>query len=178
MIGFLKQAITGRRAGQPARAQIMGARPVRNPLVNWERYLPPHADQSNMPPEVVLLKVPRRADKWGNMVARFFKLPAHRKIELDEMGSDVWEMCDGAATVEALTRAVCAKYHLNRRQGETSVTAYLRMLAERRLVALRSVSNGVKGQRSITAPADGGMAQQSGRKRKNERSSRAASQRQ
>ncbi len=171
MIGFLKQAITGRRAGQPVRAQIMGARPVRNPLVNWERYLPPHADEGSMPPEVVLLQVPRRADKWGNLVARFFKLPTHRKIELDEMGSDVWEMCDGAATVEALTRAVCAKYHLNRRQGETSVTAYLRMLAERRLVALRSASAGGAVKPASSAP------QQSGRKRKNERSSRAASER-
>ncbi len=171
MIGFLKQAITGRRAGHPARAQIMGARPVRNPVVNWERYLPPYAEGGDLPPEVVLLQVPRRADKWGNLVARFFKLPAYRKIELDEMGSDVWEMCDGAATVETLTKAVCAKYHLNRRQGEASVTAYLRMLAERRLVALRSASAGGAVKSASNTP------QQSGRKRKNERSSRAASER-
>ena len=178
MISFLKQAVTGRRAGHPPRAQVMGARPVRNPLVDWERYLPPHADEDNLPPEVVLLKVPRRADKWGNLVARFFKLPTHRKIELDEMGSDVWEMCDGAATVEALTRAVCAKYHLNRRQGEASVTAYLRMLAERRLVALRSASSGSAANNPRNAAASvGNVPQQSGRKRKNERSSRAASER-
>ena len=66
------------------------------------------------------------------------KLPDFRKLELDEIGSDVWEMCDGTLTVEALTKAVCAKYRLNRRQGETSVTAYLKQLAERRLVALRT----------------------------------------
>jgi hypothetical protein len=176
----LKQAVTGRRAGHPARAQVMAARPVRNPVVNWERYLPPHAEEDSTPPEVVLLKVPRRADRWGNLVARFFKLPAHRKIELDEMGSDVWEMCDGAATVEALTKAVCAKYHLNRRQGEASVTAYLRMLAERRLIALRTASSGggVSNKPPSAVASAGNMPHQSGRKRKNERSSRAASERQ
>lgn len=133
MIGFLRQFVEGRKPNV-SRAQVLGARPVRNPIVEWERYQPRDEER----PEVVLLRVPRRSDRYGNFIARVFKLPSHRKIELDEMGSDVWEMCDGSLSVEALTRAVCAKYHLNRRQGEASVTAYMRMLAERRLLALRT----------------------------------------
>lgn len=166
MIGQLKQMVTGRRAGpQASRAQVLGARPVRNPLVGWERYAPAQSEDAPRP-EVVLLQVPRRADKWGNFVARVFKLPTHRKIELDEMGSDVWEMCDGAASVEALTRAVCAKYRLNRRQGEASVTAYLRMLAERRLVALKNAA-------ATSSPRQ--QQQSMGRKQNEQRTSRAAS---
>jgi hypothetical protein len=134
MIGFLKKHIMGEKP-RITRAEVLGARPVRNPAVDWERNVWRDAQ-----PAVVLLHVPRRADRWGDFVARVFRLPSHRNIELDEMGSDVWEMCDGAQTVESLTRAVCAKYHLNRRQGEASVTAYMRMLAERRLLALRTAN--------------------------------------
>jgi hypothetical protein len=143
MIGWIKERlITG---GKPkiSRAQVLGARPARNPAVAWTREKPRRGqaaddDPAAEPPAVVVLRVPRRKDRIGNVVAKVFRLPDFRKIELDEIGSDVWEMCDGTRDVEALTKAVCAKYRLNRRQGEASVTAYLRMLAERRLVALKS----------------------------------------
>ncbi len=164
MIGYLKQVIEGKKP-RVSRGQVLGARPVRNPRVEWERGRL-HEDR----PEVVLLRVPRRADRWGNFLARVFRLPFHRKIELDEMGSDVWEMCDGTLTVDALTRAVCAKYRLNRRQGEASVTAYMRMLAERRLLALKT------GARKTEPSRDGGESS-GGRKSKNERRGRAASRR-
>lgn len=162
MIGYLRKLVEGRRP-KVSRAQVLGARPIRNPVVDWER-----AKLREEQPEIVLLRVPRRADRWGNTVARLFKLPSHRKIELDEMGSDVWEMCDGTLTVDALTRAVCAKFHLNRRQGEASVTAYLRMLAERRLLALKTGKT--------AAPANS-REQSTGRRQKHERTGRAASRR-
>ena len=75
------------------------------------------------------------------------------------MGSDVWEMCDGELTVDALTKAVCAKYRLNRRQGEASVTAYMRMLAERRLLARRT------GARKNEVPAGAGPRKSRRRRR-------------
>ena len=163
MIGYLKQYIEGKKP-RVSRAQVLGARPVRNPRVEWERGAW-HEDR----PQVVMLRVPRRADRVGNFMARMFRLPSHRKIELDEMGSDVWEMCDGTLTVDALTRAVCAKYRLNRRQGEASVTAYMRMLAERRLLALKT------GTRKAE-PSRGG-SESSGGRSKHERRGRAATRR-
>lgn len=157
MIGYLKQMVAGGRP-KVSRNAILASQPIRNPSVLWERGRL-HEDQ----PKVVLLRVPRRSDRYGNVVAKLFRLPTHRKIELDEMGSDVWEMCDGTLTVDALTRAVCAKYHLNRRQGEASVTAYLKMLAERRLLALRTRT---KSSTSVKS---------TGKQSKNEHGSRAAS---
>lgn len=132
VIGWLKEQVQPRRK-RPSRAEVLGARPVRNPAVQWSREA-----RSEERPAVVLLRVPRRADRVGNLVARWFRLPDHKKIELDEIGSEVWERCDGATSVEAITRAICERYRLNRRQGETSVTAYLRMLAQRRLIGLRT----------------------------------------
>ena len=114
--------------------------------------------------------MPRRSDKVGDLIARWFKLPDHKKIELDEIGSDVWEMCDGRATVEALSRAICASYRLNRRQGETSVTAYLRMLAQRRLVGVRPMESRVSRQSGgrlapVAAGVDAGGGKKERRKR-------------
>ncbi|MFM7321175.1 MAG: PqqD family protein, partial [Armatimonadota bacterium] len=143
--GWLRERIQPSRPA-PSRARTLGARPVRNTLVEWERR---PADEDR--PSVVLLRVPRRADRFGNLVARWFRLPSHRRIELDTIGSDVWEACDGARSVEGITRLVCEKYRLNRRQGETSVTAYLRLLAERRLIGLASTETGGKGARRRTA---------------------------
>jgi hypothetical protein len=131
IIDFLKERVSGKP--KVSRAQVLASRPVRNPLVAWER----EARYEEAPP-LALLRIPRRSDRFGNLVAQLFRLPDFRKLELDEIGSDVWEMCDGTNTVESLTKAVCTKYRLNRRQSETSVTAYLRMLAERRLIALKA----------------------------------------
>jgi len=135
IIEFLKERINGKP--KVSRTQVLASRPVRNPLIKWDR----EARAAETPP-VALLRIPRRRDRFGNLVAKWFRLPEFRKLELDEIGSDVWEMCDGTNSVESLTKAICTKYGLNRRQAETSVTAYLRMLAERRLIALKANRSG------------------------------------
>ena len=159
-VQLIKNRVVGAKP-TASRAEIMASRPVRNPVILWERTAPSGTQTAKAKsddaaedmgeaaplPPVMLLKIPRRSDKWGNFVARLFKLPEHRKLELDEIGSDVWELCDGVTTVEALNKAVCEKWQMNRRQGETSVTAYLKMLAERRLIAVR------KGKAAVTAAA-------------------------
>ncbi|MEI6431031.1 MAG: PqqD family protein, partial [bacterium] len=108
-----------------------------------------------------LLKIPRRKDKFGNLMAKIFRLPEYRRLELDEIGSDVWELCDGETPVESLTKAICDRYKLNRRQAETSVTAYLKMLAERNLIALKAG----QGQRTTDARVDKKRKSAAGTKR-------------
>lgn len=165
MIGWLKEKVVPRR-NQPTRAQVLASRPVRNPAIQWTRERRAESDKASL----VLLKVPRRADRIGDWIARWFKLPDHKKIELDEIGSDVWEMCDGRTTVEALTRAVCASYRLNRRQGETSVTAYLRMLAQRRLIGVRpSEGRETRQAGARLAPAAAGGDASVGKKERRKR---------
>ena len=113
------------------RAQMLAAVPVRNAAVQWSR----EAREAGGP-ELSLLRIPRRSDRLGRMVAALFQVPEVRKLELDEIGSDVWEWCDGTRNVAAVTGAVCEKYRLNRRQAEASVAAYLKILQERRLIAI------------------------------------------
>lgn len=154
----IKERVTGTKP-KYSRAEVLAARPHRNPAIEWSREVLRDGE-----PAVALLMIPRRRDRWGNVAAKLFRLPDGRKLELDEIGSDVWEMCDGTYTVDAVTKAGCAKYRLNRRQGETSVTAYLRMLAERRLVALR-VTKG-QGAGSAKGQASQANTKNSTKKRK------------
>jgi len=160
VIGWFKERIINGGKPKVSRAQVLAARPLRNPSVEWSRERARGAEEPDEAPRVVVLRVPRRRDRWGNLVAAVFRLPDFRKVELDEIGSDVWEMCDGTRDVEALTKAICATYRLNRRQGEASVTAYLRMLAERRYVVLSTRKAGAPA----AAAAGGAKARGGGSK--------------
>lgn len=145
---WAKDKVDGKKP-QVSRTEVLAALPVRNPKVEWER-VSKKADDEGESAEagatkaeaLVLIKVPRRQDRMGNIAAKIFRLPDSRNLELDEIGSDVWELCDGKHSVEDLTGALVRKYRLNRRQAETSVTAYLKMLAERRLIALKAGQSG------------------------------------
>ncbi|MBC8136084.1 MAG: PqqD family protein [Fibrella sp.] len=141
------QALKDKISGKPkvTREQMLAVRPMRHPKIEWARE-PRKSDEVN----VALLRIPRLRGKWADFVAKWLQVPDYKKVELDEIGSDVWEMCNGSSNVEAIAKAIGASYRLNRRQAEVSVTAYLKMLAERRLIALRSASTS-----KATAPAKG-----------------------
>lgn len=116
-----------RKKASVSRDQALHARPVRNPLVQWERA----ADDD------VHLRIPRRADRVAKILCKVFRAPEYKEIVLDEVGSGVWELCDGDRTVEAIVSATSKKYKLTRRECETSVAAYLKMLGDRRLIGFQ-----------------------------------------
>ena len=57
-------------------------------------------------------------------------------MSLDEIGSLVWELCDGEHSVRHIVRALAERYKLHRKEAEVSVVAYLRMLAKKRFIAI------------------------------------------
>ncbi|MBV9851633.1 MAG: PqqD family protein [Armatimonadetes bacterium] len=126
--------------GKPTlpRGETLALRPVRNRAVTWEslREEEPSGDEeaAGETEGGVRLIVPRRQDRLGRFLGRVFPVPNQKTIELDEFGAEVWQMCDGAHTVEQLVTHTCGKYKLNRRQGEVSVIAFMKMLAQRRLI--------------------------------------------
>ena len=129
------QALKDKISAKPkiTREQMLAVRPMRHPKIEWVRE-PRKSDEV----VVALLKIPRLKGRWADLVAKWLQVPDHKKVELDEIGSDVWEMCNGSTNVEAIAKAIGTSYRLNKRQAEVSVTAYLKMLAERRLIALRN----------------------------------------
>lgn len=109
------------------RDQALRTRPVQNPLLEWEK-----ADTGD-----ITLKIPRRKDLTARILSRIFQAPGHKEIVLDQVGSYIWEMCDGKHSVESIVMATSREYKLTRRECETSVAMYLKMLGDRKLVGFR-----------------------------------------
>ena len=102
--------------------------PMRHPLVEWERK-----------GEEVFLSVPMRDDRVARLVKRMLKnMPDRRQIALDAVGSDVWELCDGARNISSVVAAVAKIHKLTRREAEVSVTMFLQTLAKKNLIGLMS----------------------------------------
>jgi len=112
------------------RQEILAAVPIRNSLIEWE---------INAQDEVVL-KIPGRADRVGRILHRFFVAPSFKQVALDEVGSDVWQLCTGENNVDTIVRTLAKKYKLGRREVELSLANYLRTLAQRGYIGLAKQS--------------------------------------
>jgi len=114
-----------RRQPRLSKQQALVSYPVRNQAVEWR-------DEG----ERTVLVLRRRDDWVGRLLSLFFVVPKERKIELDPVGAHVWHRCDGRHTVEQLIHGLAAKYKLNRKEAEVSLTAFLRNLGKRKLIAI------------------------------------------
>ncbi|MCD6333786.1 MAG: PqqD family protein [Candidatus Latescibacteria bacterium] len=112
------------RTKKISREAMLGSKPVRNELVHWDR------DDNGE----VLITLTRQAGWKFDLLAKIFYVPKERKIGLDEIGSAVWEMCDGKHTVDRMIRSLADKYQLNRREAEVALTTYLKQLGKKRLI--------------------------------------------
>ncbi len=108
------------------RRQAMQVRPLRNPTLEWK-----HNEEGN-----VVATLTRRAGLKGKVITFFLAVPEARPIVLDEVGSFVWDMCDGQHSVEQIVEALRQKYKLSRREVEISLNEYLRMLGKRGMIAV------------------------------------------
>ncbi|MFH1007097.1 MAG: PqqD family protein [Candidatus Latescibacterota bacterium] len=111
-------------AKQISREAMLSSKPIRNVLVHWER------DKNGE----VLITFSGAKGRTINLLARIFHVPKERKISLDEIGSAVWEMCDGKCTVERMIRNLSETHQLNRREAEVALTTYLKQLGKKRLI--------------------------------------------
>jgi hypothetical protein len=60
-----------------------------------------------------------------------------KKLQLDALGTEVWELMDGATRVRDVIRQFAAKHRLQQREAELAVTRFLRELGKRGLIGLR-----------------------------------------
>ena len=60
-----------------------------------------------------------------------------KKLQLDVLGTSVWDMIDGNASVRQLISNFAAIHQLEPREAEVSVTQFLRELGRRGLIGMR-----------------------------------------
>lgn len=126
MFGQIMRSLgVGGQKPQLTRDQAFEARPVRNPSLKWRVN-----DE-----ECVEVIIPRRQDRAGRVMGWVFAVPESRPVLLDEVGTFIWNLCDGENTVADLIQALCDEYKLGRREVEVSLTEYLRMLGKRGMIA-------------------------------------------
>jgi len=108
------------------RQGAMRLRPAHNSKLKWEK------TESGE----TILTVPQNdkvspVTKW---MAKWLNAPTERRVELDEVGGYVWELCDGSHTVESIVGRTGSHFKMNRREAEVSVTMFLQMLHERNFI--------------------------------------------
>jgi len=105
--------------------QVLGSRPVRNDRVKKER----------MEEGGLRLYVERRRAWWVKMLTILFPIPRQRVVELDAVGEEVWQLCDGQHTLREMIHIFEQCHKLTRGEAEWSLRTYLRDLGKRGLVA-------------------------------------------
>ena len=118
---------------QPAplsRAEALSYRPVRNPEVR---------DEVLDTGEVMII-YPVRVRPWFVRMAQRLgwnsDAPIIKKLQLDELGTATWKLMDGERTVKQIVREFGARYQLQSKEAEVSVTAFIRELGRRGIIGL------------------------------------------
>ena len=102
----------------------MDSRPARNEVLKWEK---------NEAGEARITVV--RQDNWKTrLLSKVFYIPRERTITLDEVGTEVWQMCNGRTSVAQMIQSLRDKYQLDRKEAEVSLLSYLKTLGQKRFI--------------------------------------------
>ncbi len=116
------------------REQALNCRPVRNNVVNWELL-----DSGLIQIEYVLNLKPFLLSIFERFSSRPGQAPPQaptRTLQLDELGSQVWQMLDGTRTTAELIEQFAETHQVSIQETEQSITLFLRELGKRGLIAL------------------------------------------
>jgi len=103
------------------------ARPARNAAAQVER------EASG---EVALV-VGRKLPRWHvPPLSWVVPMKPTRTLRLDPLGAQVWDMCDGERTVEAIVDAFAAEHGLSFHEARVAVTEYIGRLVRRGALAV------------------------------------------
>lgn len=115
------------------RAVSLACCPVKNPSVAETRL----ADGA------VLLAGALRVRPWFAGLAKRLGVPesraAGKKVQLDQMGTAVWDLIDGDRSVQQIIDHFAGQFQLHPLEAEVSVTQFIRDLGRRGLIGLRSI---------------------------------------
>ena len=119
-----------------SKAEALEAIPVKND----------HLEEERLPDGVVLIRYP--AVPARSMIANLVRRiggggPSKvriRKIQLDRLGTEVWEMMDNQRSVKEIIAGFAERHQLSQREAEISITQFVRMLGQKGLIGLKAPS--------------------------------------
>jgi len=107
--------------------RMLDARPVRNVT----------AQAAGSPNGEVSIAVATRRPRWlVPPLSWLVPLKPFRTVHLDRLGAQVWELCDGQRTVEAIVNAFAERHRLTFHEARVAVTGYLSQLVRRGVLAV------------------------------------------
>ena len=132
---------------------IMGVfRKKRNPQLSRSRALDCapvkniHVKATRLDSGEILLTYPAAIRPWIAGLIRRFGGPSDRsfskKLQLDELGTQVWDLIDGSTTVQSVIQRFAEDYQLHLKEAEVSVSRFLRELGRRGIIGLRDLNDG------------------------------------
>lgn len=113
-----------RKQPRISREAMFNSKPTRNDQLEWK---------TNNDDEVTITL--KRADTTKvKVLSKIFWVPEKRTLVLDEIGSQVWKMCDGRTSVASMIKQLCDVHKLNAKEAEISLLTYLRTLGRKNLL--------------------------------------------
>ncbi len=114
-----------------SRDEALGRTPVKNR----------HVRESRLDSGEVVLHYPVSAPPWVARVARWLQkdpgLPRVGKLQLDALGTAVWDMIDGRRSLGGIAAAFAESNQLEPKEAQVSVAQFARELGRRGLIGLR-----------------------------------------
>lgn len=126
-MAFWKPKNKSRAAGQVLAADLLKAVPQANRA----------ATITDKDDGTIMASVPmRRPDYLVPPLSWLLPFTAVRKIQLDRIGTDVFNLCDGVRTVERIVETFASLHKLTFREAQLSISQFMRMMVQRGLIAL------------------------------------------
>ncbi len=115
---------SSKRQPKISREAMFNSKPTRNDRLEWK---------TNKDDEVTITL--KRADTTKvKILSKIFWVPEKRTLVLDEIGSQVWKMCNGRTSVASMIKQLCETHKLNAKEAEISLLTYLRTLGRKNLL--------------------------------------------
>jgi hypothetical protein len=126
------KAFKKKKAGSNlTRKQALGSTPVKNMNVT----------EIQLDSGEVILTYPLEVRPWLAGLGRRLGITPNttqtKKIQLDALGTSVWEQMDGKRSVREIIQEFVKKHQLHPKEAEVAVTQFLRNLGKRGLIGLK-----------------------------------------
>ena len=119
------------KSGLPSREEALECTPVKNDRVG----------ETRLKNGELQLSYPVTSRPWlGGFFRRLERKSEGtylKKLQLDALGTEVWELLDGCVRVRDVIGQFAARHRLQQREAELAVTRFLRELGKRGLIGLR-----------------------------------------